>query len=125
MKKTLILFLSFLLVTLGTTSYSFTTNTIIHINLNKGNNTVYPRSINTHIYGIYNVIDNTIYLTFSEDIGKSEITVINESTGEMYIESAETKDGQTSIITSGTEGHYELQITTECGDIYEGEFTLQ
>lgn len=68
---------------------------------------------------------NLIQSTFSGDLGEVTLEVINTSTGEI---SCETFDSgvtpQTLLPISGDSGYYTITYTTESGDIYEGELTI-
>lgn len=82
-----------------------------------------PRNI--PIQALYNGDDNSIYINFAHNIGNTEIIITNYSTGEVVYDSADSSNGQAVIQTSGTPGDYLLQIETESGDCYEGEFTVE
>ncbi|MBO8470513.1 MAG: DUF3244 domain-containing protein [Bacteroidetes bacterium] len=68
--------------------------------------------------------DSSVVIVFSEDIGTVDISIVNTSTGEVFFDTVDAKDGQYAVGISGDDGTYILQIGTESGDIYEGEFTL-
>ena len=74
---------------------------------------------------IYSILDKTIYITFSEDIGEVAVEVTNTTTGESYYEYVVSANGQSVITIAGTEGEYLLQMTTEGGDLYEGVFHIE
>lgn len=68
--------------------------------------------------------DSSVVTVFSEDIGIVDISIVNTSTGEVFFDTVDSKGGQCAVRISGEDGTYILQIGTESGDIYEGEFTL-
>ena len=60
---------------------------------------------------------------FSEDIGTVDISIVNTSTGEVFFDTVDTKDGQCAVGISGEDGLYRITITAE-SDEYEGLFSL-
>lgn len=75
-------------------------------------------------YCTYENSDGAVYIDFMENVGLVSIAVSNLSTGETVYGTADSIDGSAMLYTSGEPGTYILQIGTESGDIYEGEFTL-
>lgn len=61
-------------------------------------------------------------MVFNVDLGNADITVVNTSTGEMWMDSV-SGVGATSIYTSGNAGYYTIYIITDCGE-YTGAFEL-
>lgn len=75
-------------------------------------------------YCTYESSDDAVYIDFMENIGHVSITVSNLSTGETVYDTADSAEGPAVLYTSGESGTYILQIGTESGDIYEGEFSI-
>lgn len=68
--------------------------------------------------------DSSVVIVFSEDIGIVDISIVNTSTGEVFFDTVDAKDGQYAVGISGEDGLYRITITTESGDEYEGEFSI-
>jgi len=66
--------------------------------------------------------DGVITLNFTEDLGEATVFVINENTGESWVDSVEAF-GYALINISDDYGHYVITISTVIGDYY-GEFEL-
>ncbi len=65
-----------------------------------------------------------IYLQFAYDMGEVEITVTNETTGEMWQQTEDSAFGSTSIATSTNVGNYYITIVTDNASCYSGSFSL-
>ena len=65
-----------------------------------------------------------IYLQFDYDMGEVEISVINETTGEMWQQTEDTTFGSALITTSTDVGNYYITIVTDDGSCYTGNFSL-
>ena len=65
-----------------------------------------------------------VTMWFDRDLGTVTITLINGSTGEDYLEIADTSVGMAEIPITGTDGHYVLSIRLANGAGYGGEFDL-
>ena len=65
-----------------------------------------------------------IYLQFAYDMGEVEITVTNETTGEMWQQTEDTAFGSTSIATTTDAGNYYITIVTDNASCYSGSFSL-
>lgn len=74
------------------------------------------------ITGLYD--DGRVILDFIEEIGTLNITVANQSTGEMYFDYCDSADGHFEMEISASKGNYLLTIQTENETTYYGEFTL-
>lgn len=74
------------------------------------------------ITGLYD--NGRVVLDFIEEIGTLNITVANQSTGEMYFDCCDSADGHFEMEISASKGNYLLTIQTENGTIYYGDFTL-
>ena len=68
--------------------------------------------------------DGMIYLQFAYDMGEVEITVTNETTGEMWQQTEDSAFGSTSIATSTDTGNYYITIVTLDDSCYSGSFSL-
>lgn len=66
--------------------------------------------------------DGVITLNFTEDLGEATVFVINENTGESWVDSVEAF-GCALINISDDYGHYVITISTVIGDYY-GEFLI-
>lgn len=74
------------------------------------------------ITGMYD--NGRVVLDFIEEIGTLNITVANQSTGEMYFDCCDSADGHFEMEISASKGNYLLTIQTENETTYYGEFTL-
>ncbi len=74
------------------------------------------------ITGMYD--NERVVLDFIEEIGTLNITVANQSTGEMYFDCCDSADGHFEMEISASKGNYLLTIQTENETTYYGEFTL-
>lgn len=74
------------------------------------------------VTGMYD--DGRVVLDFIEEIGTLNITVANQSTGEMYFDCCDSADGHFEMEISASKGNYLLTIQTENETTYYGEFTL-
>ena len=68
--------------------------------------------------------DGVIYLQFAYDMGEVEITVTNETTGEMWQQTEDSAFGSISIATSTDAGNYYITIVTDDASCYSGNFSL-
>ena len=68
--------------------------------------------------------DGVIYLQFIYDMGEVEISVINETTGEMWQQTDDSAFGSATIATSTNVGNYYITIVTDDGSCYTGGFSL-
>ena len=68
--------------------------------------------------------DGVIYLQFAYDMGEVEITVTNETTGEMWQQIDDSAFGSASIATSTNVGNYYITIVTDDASCYSGSFSL-
>ncbi|MBP3532839.1 MAG: DUF3244 domain-containing protein [Alistipes sp.] len=74
------------------------------------------------ITGMYD--DGRVVLDFIAEIGTLNISVANQSTGEMYFDCCDSADGHFEMEISASKGNYLLTIQTENETTYYGEFTL-
>ena len=78
------------------------------------------------IISCYNVLFPCIQTTVPEDLGEVELNVANLSTGESWsciFDSA--TQSQALLPISGSPGYYEIEYTTESGDVYSGELLIE
>ena len=68
--------------------------------------------------------DGVIYLQFGYDMGEVEITVTNETTGEMWQQTDDTAFVAATIATSTDVGNYYITIVTDDASCYDGNFSL-
>ncbi|MBE6318813.1 MAG: DUF3244 domain-containing protein [Bacteroidales bacterium] len=68
--------------------------------------------------------DGVVYLQFSYDMGEVDVTVTNETTGEMWQQTDDSAFGSASIATSASAGSYTISIVTDDGVCYSGSFAL-
>ena len=68
--------------------------------------------------------DGAIYLQFAYDMGEVEITVTNETTGEMWQQTDDSAFGFVTIPTSTNVGNYYITIVTDDASCYSGSFSL-
>lgn len=86
---------------------------------------IWPNSLDlVPLHCTYESADGTVYIDFMENVGRVSITVTNMSSGETVYDIADSSEGSAILFTSGKPGSYILQIETESGDIYEGEFSI-
>ena len=86
--------------------------------------TTEPRSPNygSDITAFYQ--SGMVYLQFMYDMGEVEITVTNETTGEMWQQTDDSAFGSASIATSTSAGIYYITIVTDDASCYSGSFSL-
>ena len=95
------------------------------IEIKKSIPTIRPNSLDPEpFYCTYESTVGSVCIDFMENVGLVSITVSNLSTGETVYGTADSIDGSAVLYTSGKPGSYILQIETESGDIYEGEFSI-
>lgn len=75
-------------------------------------------------YCTYESSDGAVCIDFMENVGCVSISVTNMSSGETVYDIADSSEGSAILFTSGMPGSYILQIETESGDVYEGEFSI-
>ncbi len=68
--------------------------------------------------------DGVVYLQFTYDMGEVEITVTNESTGDVWQQTKDSAFGSASITTSTSAGDYYITIVTLDGSCYSGNFSI-
>ncbi len=123
MKKiTFFTFLSFLILPFLTFANNKSeTHEIVIIKQNKEKE---PRTPNygSDITAFYQ--SGMVYLQFMYDMGEVEITVTNETTGEVWQQTDDTTFGSATIATSTNVGNYYITIVTDDGSCYTGNFSL-
>lgn len=67
-----------------------------------------------------------IDLQFAENLGMAVVTVVNQTTGEQWLDYVDTAAGYAHIDTTSSEpaGAYLIYIELEDGSTYWGEFTI-
>lgn len=99
--------------------------TPITIHKGSGNESQITRPRTPAFIPITGLYDNgRVILDFIEEIGTLNISVANQSTGEMYFDHCDSADGHFEMEISASKGNYLLTIQTENGTIYYGDFTL-
>lgn len=89
----------------------------------KDPNKVQPRDlIQVPIACFYS--DGSLFFTFMEELGELEISVTNLSTGAEIIDEIDSFCGNALLEVPESSGEYQIEITTENGDSYYGEYTL-
>ena len=68
--------------------------------------------------------NGSLFFTFMEDLGELEINVTNLSTGVEIIDEIDSFCGNALLEVPESSGEYQIDITTENGDSYYGEYTL-
>ena len=74
---------------------------------------------------LYNGMDQTVNITYLEDIGSVSVTVTNRFTGETFVEFCDSSEGTSVIQTTGAAGDYHIFIEAEGGIMYEGDFHVE
>lgn len=98
-----------------------------NIKIEKGNSInvpeIRPRSLVEIPVSCY-YSDGFLYFTFLEDLGEVEVSVANHSTGTTFFSECNTIIGSLVVNVPIASGNYLIQIVTEDGDVYYGEYTL-
>ena len=68
---------------------------------------------------LYNGMDQTVNITYLEDIGSVSVT------GETFVEFCDSSEGTSVIQTTGAAGDYHICIETAGGRMYEGDFHVE
>ncbi len=67
----------------------------------------------------------TIYISTSAEFSSIAVSVVNETTGQVWNSAMDISDGMGEIcITSGGAGSYSVEIVTEYGECFVGDFEL-
>lgn len=67
----------------------------------------------------------TIYISTSAEFSSISITVMNESTGQVWSFTTDISDGMSEIcIPNGGAGNYTVEVVTEYGECFTGGFRL-
>lgn len=96
----------------------------VEIKLKKGSSTNDDTRPRTLIPIICIYADGTVQFTFMEDLGELEISVTNLSTGAEIIDEIDSFCGNALLEVPESSGEYQIEITTETGDSYYGEYIL-
>ena len=74
----------------------------------------------------YLKVVNSLQIMCPAGSGSVDVDVINCSTGETWCQSSDSAEAPVIyLLLSGTPGYYEVQLITESGDVYEGEFLIE
>ena len=68
--------------------------------------------------------NGSLFFTFMEDLGELVISVTNLGTGAEIIDEIDSFCGSAVLEVPESSGEYQIEITTETGDSYYGEYTL-
>ena len=74
---------------------------------------------------VYYSMDQTVSITYLEDIGSVSVTVTNRFTGETFAGFCDSSEGTSVIQTTGAAGDYHIFIEAEGGMMYEGDFHVE
>ena len=126
MKKTLLILIALLLANINS-AWSLENSVSKDVKIKKERpkdpNEVRPRTpVLIPITCIYN--DGTLHFTFLEDLGEMEITVTNPSLGVVSVSEYDSAYGSVAVSASSESGSYLIEIVTETGEYYYGEYTL-
>ena len=95
------------------------------IPVKKVNNSNLIRSLD-EIHVCYLSALNLIHTVVTSGMGQIEITVTNLMTGESWWNTFDSgKESQNLLTISGSAGYYEVEYTTEAGNVYAGEFLIE
>lgn len=124
MKKFLLIIVA-LLISIWSLAITASNRTLIIIAKSTSSTTIRPNSLDSiPFYCTYESSDGIVWIDFMENVGRVSITVSNLSSGETVYDIADSFEGSVMLHTYGKSGYYTLQIMTESGDVYEGEFTV-
>ena len=126
MKKTLLILIALLLANVNS-AWSLENSVSKDVKIKKERpkdpNEVRPRTlVFIPITCIYN--DGTLHFTFLEDLGEMEITVTNPSMGVVSVSEYDSAYGSVAVPASSESGSYLIEIVTENGECYYGEYVL-
>jgi hypothetical protein len=69
--------------------------------------------------------NGTIYISTMGDFTTLAVSVVNETTGQIWSTTVDISDGMGEIsIANGCSGSYSVEITTEYNECFIGDFTL-
>lgn len=68
--------------------------------------------------------NGSLFFTFMEDLGELEISVTKLDTGTEIFDEIDSFCGNALLEVPESSGEYQIEITTENGDSYYGEYTL-
>lgn len=89
----------------------------------KEENKVLPRTLELSLIKChYN--NASLYFTFLEDFGEIEISVSNQETGAITTSEYDSTCNSLVMNVSTESGNYLIEITTENGEYYYGEYSL-
>lgn len=124
MKKGLLILVALLLVGIHSVCNAQTTENKSII-IKKGTPIEIPKiEPRTPVSIICTYNDGTLHFTFYEDLGEVEITVIHSSMGNVSVSEYDSDYGCVVVPASSDSGSYLIEIITEDGGYYYGEYTL-
>lgn len=124
MKKGLLILVALLLVGIHSVCNAQTTENKSII-IKKGTPIEIPKiEPRTPISIICTYNDGTLHFTFYEDLGEVEITVTHSSMGNVSVSEYDSDYGCVVVPASSDSGSYLIEIITEDGGYYYGEYTL-
>lgn len=95
------------------------TQTIV---VRKINTQLRPRGLEMCPVCEYDSTSKSVTVDFMEESGPFTVTVVNNITGEQWIESGD--GGYCDVYISGESGEYTIYIDTVSGDSYSGDFSI-
>lgn len=124
MKKGLLILVALLLVGIHSVCNAQTTENKSII-IKKGTPIEIPKiEPRTPVSIICTYNDGTLHFTFYEDLGEVEITVTHSSMGNVSVSEYDSDYGCVVVPASSDSGSYLIEIITEDGGYYYGEYTL-
>lgn len=124
MKKGLLILVALLLVGIHSVCNAQTTENKSII-IKKGTPIEIPKiEPRTPVSIICTYNDGTLLFTFYEDLGEVEITVTHSSMGNVSVSEYDSDYGCVVVPASSDSGSYLIEIITEDGGYYYGEYTL-
>lgn len=124
MKKGLLILVALLLVGIHSVCNAQTTENKSII-IKKGTPIEIPKiEPRTPVSIICTYNDGTLHFTFYEDLGEVEITVIHSSMGNVSVSEYDSDYGCVVVPASSDSGSYLIEIITEDGTCYYGEYIL-
>ena len=76
------------------------------------------------VRGYYAASSETLYLSFSYDMGIIDVRYVNLSTGEYTVEYIPTDSGVYAVVFGSNPGLYRIFVSTQSGQQYFSEFQL-
>lgn len=96
----------------------------VSVELKKGRPTTDDRHPRTLIPITCVYVNGVVHFTFLADLGEMEITVTNPSIGVVSVSEYDSAYGSVVVPVSSESGRYLIEIVTESGEYYYGEYEL-